>query len=56
MNTLKKFWPTILTVLAGGATFLSPSVQAFASSHAQYSAAILTAWGVILHYMTPPNK
>ncbi len=54
-NTLKRYWPTVLTLGAGLATFLTPSIQAFAGSHATYSVAVLTVWGVVLHNLSAPK-
>lgn len=54
-NTLKKYWPTILTGIAGIATFLTPSVQAWAGHHAAYSVPVITVWGIVLHNLSAPK-
>jgi len=51
---LKKWWPSILTVLAALATALTPQIQTIAAAHAAYTAAILAIWGVILHALQSP--
>jgi hypothetical protein len=51
---LGKYWPSLISVLAIIAGFLSPSIQHLASQYPQYSTAILGAWAVLLHHLTSP--
>jgi hypothetical protein len=49
------FWKNkgyIIHYAAVAVFFLNPSVQAFASSHTAYSAAIVMLWGTALHWAT----
>ena len=55
-DLLNRYWPTILTLLAGLASFLEPSVRAYAGSHANYSVPLLTVWTVICHNLQSPRQ
>lgn len=54
-STLKKYWPSIVTVLSGIAVFATPSVQAWAGTHPAYSVPVVTLWGVVLHNLSAPK-
>lgn len=54
INYLKKAWPSIVPALAVVVSFLSPSVQAYASAHPASSGTLLLIWGVIVHHLPSP--
>lgn len=56
VSLAKKWWPSIVHVLAAGALFLQPSVQQAAVGHPKSSTAILAVWGVVLHWLTSPKN
>lgn len=56
MGTLKKYWPTIASILAGLAGALTPAVQKTAIAHPAYAALIFAAWSVLLHLLPSPVK
>jgi hypothetical protein len=56
MQTLKKWWPSIVTVLAAAATAFTPAIQHLAATHPQYTAVILAAWGLTLHILESPTS
>ena len=55
MKTLLKYSPSIVSLLAIVAGFLTPSIQQLASQHPQYSIAIMGLWSVLLHHLQSPN-
>jgi len=54
-SMFKKYWPSLVTVVASVVTFLSPSVQAFAGGHKAYSIPVLALWGLCLHWAQSPR-
>ena len=58
LNYVKKAWPSVVPALGYVVSFLSPSVQAWASAHSGQAAAttVLMIWGVLLHHLPSPTK
>jgi hypothetical protein len=54
-DILKRYWPTIITIAAGAAAFLTPAITAYASAHPSYSVPLMTIWGVVLHNLSAPK-
>lgn len=53
---LKKWWPSILTILTTIATMLTPWVKEQAILHPDYAVLISGAWAVLLHNLTAPKN
>ena len=48
-------WPSLATAASGLVVFLTPSVQAYAGGHKGASIAVLTLWGIALHWAQSPR-
>lgn len=49
-----KVW--LITLVAGGIGFLTPSVNAYVGSHAQTGIAIATVWGIATAWAKSPRQ
>jgi hypothetical protein len=56
MNFLKAHKVWLITLAAGGVSFLTPSVNSFVSSHPQYGVAVATLWGVAAAWAKSPRQ
>jgi hypothetical protein len=54
MNTLKKWWPTLVAVIGAVAPIALPAVQGAISSHPKVATILAAAYAILAHLLPSP--